>query len=55
MWTFSLPTTSDLTHPALQLKGFTKIRDLGPGCRRQAGQVRRKIQDLHELNEIGQC
>ncbi|KAF8892349.1 glycoside hydrolase family 3 protein [Gymnopilus junonius] len=28
----SLPTTSDLTHPLLQLKGFTKVRDLAPGA-----------------------
>ena len=42
----SLPATSDLTHVAFQLKGFTEIRDLGPGCRHQAGQVQRKIQDF---------
>ncbi|THH33096.1 hypothetical protein EUX98_g1111 [Antrodiella citrinella] len=27
----TLPTTSDLTHPPLQLKSFAKVRDLGPG------------------------
>ncbi len=27
----SLPTTSDLTHPPLQLKGFAKARDVAPG------------------------
>lgn len=27
----SLPTTSELSHPALQLKGFAKVRDLAPG------------------------
>ena len=27
----SLPSTSELTHPLLQLKGFTKVRDLVPG------------------------
>ena len=27
----SLPTTSQLTHPLLQLKGFAKVRDLVPG------------------------
>ena len=26
----SLPTTSQLTHPLLQLKGFAKVRDLIP-------------------------
>ena len=29
----SLPATSELTHPLLQLKGFTKVRDLVPGCK----------------------
>ncbi|KAF8162621.1 beta-glucosidase [Crassisporium funariophilum] len=28
----SLPTTSELTHPLLQLKGFAKVRDLAPGA-----------------------
>lgn len=28
----SLPTTSDLTHPKLQLKGFAKVYDLAPGA-----------------------
>ncbi|KDR82279.1 hypothetical protein GALMADRAFT_264459 [Galerina marginata CBS 339.88] len=28
----SLPNTSDLTHPALQLRGFAKVRDLAPGA-----------------------
>ena len=27
----SLPATTGLTHPLLQLKGFTKVRDLVPG------------------------
>ena len=27
----SLPATSELTHPLLQLKGFAKVRDLVPG------------------------
>lgn len=27
----ALPTTSDLTHPPLQLKAFAKVRDLQPG------------------------
>ena len=27
----SLPTTSQLTHPLLQLKGFAKVRNLVPG------------------------
>ena len=27
----SLPETSELTHPRLQLKGFAKVRDLAPG------------------------
>ena len=27
----SLPPTSELTHPVLQLKGFVKVRDLVPG------------------------
>ena len=27
----SLPVTSELTHPLLQLKGFAKVRDLVPG------------------------
>lgn len=27
----SLPTSSDLTHPPLQLKGFSKARDVAPG------------------------
>ena len=27
----SLPETSKLTHPRLQLKGFAKVRDLAPG------------------------
>ena len=27
----SLPATSELTHPLLQLKGFTKVRELVPG------------------------
>ena len=27
----SLPATSELTHPLLQLKGFVKARDLIPG------------------------
>ena len=27
----SLPATSQLTHPLLQLKGFAKVRDLVPG------------------------
>ncbi|KJA20349.1 glycoside hydrolase family 3 protein [Hypholoma sublateritium FD-334 SS-4] len=27
----SLPTSSDLTHPPLQLKGFAKARDVAPG------------------------
>ena len=27
----SLPSTSQLTHPLLQLKGFAKVRDLVPG------------------------
>lgn len=31
----SLPTTSELTHPALQLKGFAKVRDLAPGSQKQ--------------------
>ncbi|KAF8963765.1 beta-glucosidase [Flammula alnicola] len=26
----SLPSTSELTHPALQLKGFAKVRDIAP-------------------------
>ena len=29
----SLPATSELTHPLLQLKGFTKVRDLVPGSK----------------------
>ena len=29
----SLPTTSELTHPLLQLKGFAKVRDLVPGSK----------------------
>ena len=29
----SLPATSALTHPLLQLKGFTKVRDLVPGSK----------------------
>jgi beta-glucosidase len=32
----SLPATSVLTHPLLQLKGFTKVRDLGPGSKQHA-------------------
>lgn len=28
----SLPSTSELTHPPLQLKGFAKARDLTPGA-----------------------
>lgn len=28
----SFPTTSDLTHPKLQLKGFVKVYDLAPGA-----------------------
>ncbi|PPR01041.1 hypothetical protein CVT24_000575 [Panaeolus cyanescens] len=32
----SLPTTSQLTHPGLQLKGFAKVRDLAPGESRTA-------------------
>ena len=28
----SLPTTSNLTHPKLQLKGFAKVYDLAPGA-----------------------
>jgi beta-glucosidase len=28
----SFPTTSDLTHPKLQLKGFAKVYDLAPGA-----------------------
>lgn len=31
----SLPTTSDLTHPPLQLKGFAKVRYLAPGTSEQ--------------------
>lgn len=27
----TLPSTSDLTHPPLQLKAFSKVRDLAPG------------------------
>ena len=27
----SLPATSELTHPLLQLKGFSKVRELVPG------------------------
>lgn len=27
----TLPVTSDLTHPPLQLKAFVKVRDLAPG------------------------
>ena len=27
----AFPTTSELTHPPLQLKGFVKVYDLGPG------------------------
>lgn len=27
----AIPTTSDLTHPPLQLKAFAKVRDLKPG------------------------
>ena len=27
----AFPTTSDLTHPPLQLKAFAKVRDLKPG------------------------
>lgn len=27
----TLPATSDLTHPPLQLKAFAKVRDLAPG------------------------
>ena len=27
----AFPTTSSLTHPPLQLKGFAKVHDLGPG------------------------
>lgn len=27
----TLPTTSELTHPPLQLKAFAKVRDLAPG------------------------
>ena len=29
----SLPATSELTHPLLQLKGFAKVRDLVPGSK----------------------
>ena len=29
----SLPATSGLTHPLLQLKGFAKVRDLVPGSK----------------------
>ena len=29
----SLPATTGLTHPLLQLKGFTKVRDLVPGSK----------------------
>ena len=29
----SLPATSELTHPPLQLRAFTKVRDLAPGQR----------------------
>ena len=31
----SLPATSELTHPLLQLKGFAKARDLVPGSKQQ--------------------
>ena len=30
-----MPTTSDLSHPPLQLKGFAKVRDLAPGASEQ--------------------
>ena len=30
----SLPTTSELTHPLLQLKGFAKVRELVPGSKK---------------------
>ena len=30
----SLPATSKLTHPLLQLKGFSKVRDLVPGSKK---------------------
>jgi beta-glucosidase len=30
----SLPATPELTHPLLQLKGFTKVRDLVPGSKK---------------------
>ena len=32
----SLPATSELTHPLLQLKGFTKVRELVPGNKENA-------------------
>jgi beta-glucosidase len=35
----SLPATSGLTHPMLQLKGFAKVRDLVPG-----GKERRDVE-----------
>jgi beta-glucosidase len=35
----SLPTTSELTHPVLQLKGFAKVRDLTPGSHKQVEMV----------------
>ncbi|PPQ73649.1 hypothetical protein CVT26_010607 [Gymnopilus dilepis] len=31
----SMPTTSDLSHPPLQLKDFAKVRDLAPGSSEQ--------------------
>ena len=30
----SLPATSEVTHPLLQLKGFAKVRDLVPGSKK---------------------
>ena len=35
----SLPATSELTHPLLQLKGFTKVHDLVPGSKKEHVEV----------------